>query len=391
MKSNRFKLALLVFAGLFPLMGQTGPCGVVPSDIPGGSPGIQGLVGPQGEQGIPGPVGPEGPTGPQGVTGPAGPQGEQGFQGLPGDPVTCSNCDATFVNEEQANSISAAMLQSGAVTSSKIAATSVSPDKISAAGAIADNVLKFNGTNVVWGEGGNSYWQSCTVDCIYHSGEVHVRNNALYVENADGSVQGHLFLPDGDYDCRDNQNRLIYNFNSGSSEITLNGIVSGTAQRTVSIEGDYINSGAISLYKHLNGNQTLQIKLDGESGNASKPGGGSWTAISDVRLKKNITSISGALNKLLALKGVSFEFTEPEKLGERSGTRIGMIAQHVETVFPDWVDMGSDGYKRITFRGFEAVTVEAIREVKAQCDAKVADLEARIKILEQALHKKAMN
>jgi hypothetical protein len=55
-----------------------------------------------------------------------------------------------------------------------------------------------------------------------------------------------------------------------------------------------------------------------------------------------------------------------------------MIAQEVEKVFPSWVDTGTDGYKRLTFRGFEAVAVEAVRELDTNSKvamARIADLE----------------
>jgi hypothetical protein len=57
---------------------------------------------------------------------------------------------------------------------------------------------------------------------------------------------------------------------------------------------------------------------------------------------------------------------------------MGMVAQDVEQVFPSWVDTGKDGYKRLTFRGFEAVAVEAVRELDAKSNeatARIADLE----------------
>ena len=42
-----------------------------------------------------------------------------------------------------------------------------------------------------------------------------------------------------------------------------------------------------------------------------------------------------------------------------------MIAQEVETVLPDWVSTTPEGYKLLAIRGFEALTVEAFRELQA--------------------------
>ena len=117
------------------------------------------------------------------------------------------------------------------------------------------------------------------------------------------------------------------------------------------------------------------------NGTAGKPGGGSWSVASDERLKKDVRPLTGVLEKLLALRGVSFEYKEPEKIHELSGERIGMIAQEVEKVVPDWVEKGPDGFKRLSFRGFEALTVEGLRELREAADAK----DARIAALEKEL------
>jgi hypothetical protein len=119
------------------------------------------------------------------------------------------------------------------------------------------------------------------------------------------------------------------------------------------------------------------------NGTAGKPGGGSWSTSSDSRLKKDIRPLTGVLEKLLALRGVSFQYKEPAKIHELSGERIGMIAQEVEKVFPDWVETGPDGFKRLTFRGFEALTVEGLRELRRELDTK----DAKIRVLEDRLSK----
>lgn len=104
------------------------------------------------------------------------------------------------------------------------------------------------------------------------------------------------------------------------------------------------------------------------SGAAFKPGGGAWSVASDARLKQDVRPLEGALDSLLALRGVRFEYKDPEAIHELAGERIGFVAQDVEPVFPDWVSTGADGYRRLTVRGFEALTVEAMRELRAQND-----------------------
>ena len=112
------------------------------------------------------------------------------------------------------------------------------------------------------------------------------------------------------------------------------------------------------------------------NGDAGKPGGGSWSNSSDRCLKKNIEDLDGALDQLLRLRGVTFEYKDPDTINELHGTRIGMIAQEVEAVFPDWVTEGGHGYKTLTFRGFEALTVEALRELREEEGKEIATLRA---------------
>jgi subtilisin-like proprotein convertase family protein len=128
------------------------------------------------------------------------------------------------------------------------------------------------------------------------------------------------------------------------------------------------------------------------SGAAAKTGGGSWSVLSDERLKHDITPLEGSLDKLLSLRGVSFVYNDPEAINELPGRRTGMVAQEVERVFPEWVQQSGIGYKMLTFTGFEALTVEALRDLKLQKDRELAEireensaLKARLDKLEAAL------
>jgi hypothetical protein len=104
------------------------------------------------------------------------------------------------------------------------------------------------------------------------------------------------------------------------------------------------------------------------TGNAFKPGGGAWGTSSDERLKQDIRPLEGALEKLLRLKPVIFEWKEPEKQGNLTGPQMGFLAQDVESVFPDWVGVDPGGYRTLTIRGFEALVVEALKELKGEND-----------------------
>jgi len=112
------------------------------------------------------------------------------------------------------------------------------------------------------------------------------------------------------------------------------------------------------------------------NGSAAKPGGGSWSVYSDVRLKKNIKPLRGALDRLLKLRGVTFEYKDPDATIALPGVQTGLIAQEVEEVFPEWVDEDANGYKYVTVHGLEALLVEALRELREQRITDTSTLQA---------------
>lgn len=85
-------------------------------------------------------------------------------------------------------------------------------------------------------------------------------------------------------------------------------------------------------------------------------------------------------------RGVTYQWKEPEKQGNMAGTYMGLIGQEVEQVFPEWVKTDALGYKDVTVTGFEALTVEAIREIKTENEA----LKARVMALEAKMSKGAI-
>ncbi|MGE0481867.1 MAG: tail fiber domain-containing protein [Phycisphaerae bacterium] len=130
------------------------------------------------------------------------------------------------------------------------------------------------------------------------------------------------------------------------------------------------------------------------NGSAGKPGGGDWSVFSDERLKQNITPMPDALDRLMRLHGYEFEYTADavERGRGLPGRQIGLIAQEVQRVFPDWVEQDADGYLFVTERATTALMVESLRQLRTEQDAEVAavraeneDLRARLNRLEARL------
>lgn len=123
----------------------------------------------------------------------------------------------------------------------------------------------------------------------------------------------------------------------------------------------------------------------GSNGEAYKTSGSNWTIYSDRRLKHDITGLEDSLDRLLGLRGVSFYYNDPDAVGAAEGLQTGFVAQEVEEVFPDWVGEQADGTKTLTIKGFEALTVESIRELRDEKDAQIAELTEQLAALEAVL------
>ncbi len=97
---------------------------------------------------------------------------------------------------------------------------------------------------------------------------------------------------------------------------------------------------------------------------------GSWSS-SDIRFKKNILPISGALGKVLKVSGNSFEFRSDEFKDYHfaEGKQFGFIAQEIESEFPEVVKTESDGYKSVNYNGMIPVLLEAIKEQQKLIDS----------------------
>lgn len=118
-------------------------------------------------------------------------------------------------------------------------------------------------------------------------------------------------------------------------------------------------------------------------GVAMKPGGGAWTALSDPRAKHDIAPLSGTLDKLLNLRGYSFQYNA-DRIATgiaRPGTQIGLMADEVERVFPDWVSTDATGTRYVTERATTALMVEALRDLRAEKDAAAAASRAQLESL----------
>lgn len=87
--------------------------------------------------------------------------------------------------------------------------------------------------------------------------------------------------------------------------------------------------------------------------------GPAFTQSSDIRLKSNIHYLDGILEKIEKLKPCSYTLNSDNTQTER----VGLIAQELEEVFPQFVYADQQGYKSIDYASMVAVCIKAIQEL----------------------------
>ena len=100
---------------------------------------------------------------------------------------------------------------------------------------------------------------------------------------------------------------------------------------------------------------------------------------SDINLKDNIRPIESAIFKVQQIRGVTFDWNEKAgKLEQEKGHDVGLIAQEVEKVLPEIVQIREDGIKAIQYEKVVPLLVEAIKEQQVT----IENLTKRIELLE---------
>ena len=84
------------------------------------------------------------------------------------------------------------------------------------------------------------------------------------------------------------------------------------------------------------------------------------TTTSDERLKTNIQTISGGLDMVSRMRGVSYEFKDSGHKG------YGVIAQEIQDILPNVVHTNEDGFMKVSYNDIIGVLIEAIKDLKQE-------------------------
>ncbi|MBQ12278.1 MAG: hypothetical protein CMJ45_12115 [Planctomyces sp.] len=389
--------------------GDTGSAG--PSGPVGPASTVAGPTGPSGPEGpastVAGPAGPSGPVGPSGPSGPSGADGAEGGSGT-----------SSWTDGDGSVTTSVAV---GIGTTSPAGPLEVFSD---APGGPA--VLDQSQTSSTGSSGSKDQWQSFTagvtgvltrVDLRVGSGLIG-SNQAGTIKIYEGQGSGGALLATQSVTFVSVASEMSWQaFSLDSPPSVVDGnkysirfsIPSMTVGWVAIHTGNPYAGGKTSFsfapnwdllfktYVAPGGNVSTLVVRNGNVGiGTATPGvrlevdgdvlvSGTVTQSSDARLKKNVTTISDALDKALSLRGVEFDWISEQA---SDGTNLGFTAQELEQVIPDVVVEDSEGYKSVAYASVTAVLTEALKEqhtIVQQQESRIAELEARLDELAQKL------
>ncbi len=202
-----------------------------------------------------------------------------------------------------------------------------------------------------------------------------------YSTYGSGNVGGIKWVGDGGFNANDYPTRLEFQtVNDGgavsSTKLTIKndgkvGIGTISPSQELEVVGKISGSSGefsstLSIGTNSNPNGTLEV--NGDVSGTSIYASHNIVAYSDVRSKTNITTIESALDKVDAIRGVTYN-----KVEDPDGIRyMGVIAQELQEVLPEVVSEGKDGKLAVAYGNITGVLIEAIKELKAE----IAELKA---------------
>jgi hypothetical protein len=305
-------------SGVSNVPGPTGPSGAGPSG-PSGPPSIvKGPTGPQGPAGSAGPSGPSGSAGPQGPAGSAGPSGPSGPSGSAGPQGPAGSAGSIGIGYYGLTSAS-----SNTIASSGTLVFTTNLASTASAFTVGQRIRVFNTptpTNFIEGTIATFSSTVMSITATNSSGSGTYSAWTITVAGLQG-VQGSAG-PQGP---------------AGSA-----GPVAGSANQIVYKNASNVATGSANLV------------FDGTNLTCL----GNITAYSDSRLKNNIETITNGLDKVLAMRGVSFDMN--------GIPNIGVVAQEIQQILPELVLENTNGMLSVSYGNIVAVLIEAVKELNKE-------------------------
>lgn len=163
-----------------------------------------------------------------------------------------------------------------------------------------------------------------------------------------------------------------------SSGTNSNSIIMGTEENNADVQ--FITSDAVRMTIERGGqigigttNPSYDLHVNGRIRSAG------INETSDQRLKKNRAPIGSALEKVMQLQGVSYEWRADEypDMKFEGGLQYGLIAQELEKVIPELVDTDKEGWKSIEYAHLVPFLIEALKEQQEIIETQKVQIESQ--------------
>ena len=245
-------------------------------------------------------------------------------------------------------------------------------------GAFTGNVTI--GGNITWGDSNSAIFGAGNDLNIYHNGTDSIIDNNT--NNLEIVTQNSMLFKIADAEsaiiCNKHGSVDLYHDNSKKFETMSNG--SQITGRVYSTDGyfgldatdsmQFVNNSRIDFY--VNDSNEFRMEADGDFHADGDVIAFSTTIASDERLKENIEVVPDALDKVEALRGVSFDWKRDGK------SSAGVIAQEVMGVLPEAVKEvqglnDNESHLSVNYHALTSILIESIKELSAR----VKELEAK--------------
>jgi hypothetical protein len=160
---------------------------------------------------------------------------------------------------------------------------------------------------------------------------------------------------------------------------------SATGAKTIS------TGGTTDLALSPGGN--VRVKTAGLTGGGALQVGGDVRASgevfafssSDKQLKDNITLITNPIEKIMKIGGYTFDWNDKQTFN--SGKDYGVIAQEIEEIMPELVNVNHNGFKAVRYEKITPLLIEAIKEQNSMIKNQKERIDKLEEVIQQILNK----
>jgi hypothetical protein len=223
----------------------------------------------------------------------------------------------------------------------------------------------------------NGGWQS-TRTLMNHQDDPYAANMNQYVRTSDGPTFTDVY--NNSWFRNNSNNTGLYNQTNGNHFYSNGSGSWGITGSGGNVELQFRSNHQTTVRGYVYGDTSSNFGLLNDQGgwsvrcySGSGYGGalsGSWTAsgdliaYSDERVKTNISTIENALEKVLALRGVTYERTDSEDRSQK----VGVIAQEIQKILPQVVHEQDNGMLGVSYGNIVGVLIEAIKEQQKEIE-----------------------